>query len=42
MKRDFAVMISKILVLVAAVFVSTASLFMIHRPEIPEELKKTQ
>ncbi|WP_239614963.1 cyclic lactone autoinducer peptide [Cohnella mopanensis] len=39
MKRNGAILISKILVLIAAVFVSTASWFIIYRPEIPDELK---
>jgi cyclic lactone autoinducer peptide len=39
MKRTVAVIISRLLALVAIVLVSTASLFLFHRPEIPEELK---
>ena len=39
MKRNMAILASKILVLIAAVFISTASWFIIFRPEIPEELK---
>ena len=40
MKRSLAVGISKLLAVVAVVFVSTASLTFWHRPEIPAELKK--
>ncbi|MFB9278977.1 cyclic lactone autoinducer peptide [Cohnella cellulosilytica] len=39
MKRKVAIGVSKILVLVAVAFVSTASWILYHRPEIPEELK---
>jgi cyclic lactone autoinducer peptide len=39
MKRNGAILVSKFLVLIAAIFVSTASWLMIYRPEIPEELK---
>jgi len=39
MKRNVAAGISKVLVLVAVAFVSTASWILLHRPEIPEELK---
>ncbi len=39
MKRNVAILASKILVLIAAVFISTASWFLVYRPEIPEELK---
>ncbi|OXS53826.1 hypothetical protein B1A99_28425 [Cohnella sp. CIP 111063] len=40
MKRSVAVSVSKLLALVAVVFVSTASWTFWHRPEIPAELKK--
>jgi cyclic lactone autoinducer peptide len=40
MKKAVVVGVSKVLAGVAVVFVSTASFFLMHRPEIPEELKK--
>jgi cyclic lactone autoinducer peptide len=40
MKRSLALNFSKLLALVAVVFVSTASWTYWHRPEIPEELRK--
>jgi len=40
MKRAAVIGISKVLLLIATVFVSTASWISLHRPEIPEELKK--
>lgn len=40
MKKSSVVLASKLLALVAVVFVSTASLAFLHRPEIPAELKK--
>lgn len=40
MKKTAVIGISKVLLLVAAVFVSTASWITFHRPEIPAELKK--
>jgi len=39
MKRAVAVNLSKLLALVAVLFVSTASWTFWHRPEIPAELK---
>jgi cyclic lactone autoinducer peptide len=39
MKRAAVIGLSKILGLIAIVFVSTASWIFLHRPEIPEELK---
>ncbi|MGG4035539.1 cyclic lactone autoinducer peptide [Paenibacillus cisolokensis] len=40
MKKKLAIGASKLLALVAVLFVSTASLWIMHRPEIPEELQK--
>lgn len=40
MKKAAVVGVSKVLLLVATVFVSTASWILLHRPEIPAELKK--
>lgn len=40
MKRATAVILSKMLALVAVMFISTSSLLLFHRPEIPAELKK--
>lgn len=40
MKRSVVIGISKLLAVVATVFVSTASFTILHRPETPEELKK--
>jgi cyclic lactone autoinducer peptide len=40
MKRKSVILISKVLTLLAVAFVSTASLFLYHRPEIPAELKR--
>lgn len=40
MKRTSVIWFSKLLALVAVVFVSTASNTIFHRPEIPAELKK--
>jgi len=40
MKRASAILVSKLLAGLAVVFVSTASFILLHRPEIPEELKR--
>ncbi|WP_123041618.1 cyclic lactone autoinducer peptide [Cohnella candidum] len=40
MSKKVVIGVSKLLAVFAVVFVSTASLFAIHRPEIPAELKK--
>lgn len=40
MKRRAIIGLSKVLSLIAVVFVSTASAAYLHRPEIPAELKK--
>jgi cyclic lactone autoinducer peptide len=40
MKRTLAIQASKLLALIAVVFVSTASWTFWHRPEIPAELKR--
>lgn len=40
MKRAAVVWLSKVLAVVAVVFVSTASGAVLHRPEIPAEMKK--
>lgn len=40
MKKSLAVGASKLLALIAVLFVSTASAWVLHRPEIPEELQK--
>ncbi len=39
MKRVVIIGLSKMLALIAVVFVSTASASFLHRPEIPEELQ---
>ncbi|WP_372661459.1 cyclic lactone autoinducer peptide [Cohnella sp.] len=39
MKRGVIIVLSKVLALIAVVFVSTASGAYLHRPEIPAELK---
>jgi cyclic lactone autoinducer peptide len=40
MKRAAVIGLSKLLVLVAALFVSTSSWIALHRPEVPAELKR--
>lgn len=40
MKRKLVVGLAKALGLFAILFVSTACVFIMHRPEIPEELRK--
>ncbi|TFE23526.1 cyclic lactone autoinducer peptide [Cohnella luojiensis] len=40
MKRSMAIGISRVLMLIAAVFVSTSSYYFLHRPEVPDELKR--
>lgn len=39
MKRTAVLLFAKLLAVVAVAFVSTASGTLLHRPEIPEELK---
>jgi cyclic lactone autoinducer peptide len=39
MKKRVALFAGKGLALIAVIFVSTASMLWLHRPEIPEELK---
>jgi cyclic lactone autoinducer peptide len=39
-KRKAAILLSKLLGLAAVVFVSTASYWLVYRPEVPSELKK--
>jgi len=40
MKKRTLLIVGKLLTLVAVTFVSTASMLWVHRPEVPEELKK--
>jgi cyclic lactone autoinducer peptide len=40
MKRALAIGLSKVLALVAISLVSTSSYYFLHRPEVPEELKR--
>jgi cyclic lactone autoinducer peptide len=40
MKRAVAIGLSKFLAIIAVVFVSTSSYYVLHRPEVPEELKR--
>ncbi|MFC5402855.1 cyclic lactone autoinducer peptide [Cohnella soli] len=40
MKKKMLLPVAKLLGLFAVVFVSTACLWIMHRPEIPAELKK--
>jgi cyclic lactone autoinducer peptide len=40
MKRAFVVGLSRVLALVAVVSVSTSSYYFLHKPEVPEELKR--
>ncbi|MDB4867396.1 MAG: hypothetical protein JWR03_1729 [Cohnella sp.] len=40
MKRTAVIGISKVLLVIATVFVSTSSFICLHRPEIPAELKR--
>ena len=40
MKKRTVALVSKLLAVTAVLFVSTASIWILHRPNVPAELKK--